>query len=90
LTDVVISYETLFEMLRLERSRTELQKLPDSYVEDVQKIIDSDLASMDLLKDDEKKKKEMNLKSTLKIVNELYERREKKVVNMALARQGLL
>ena len=82
---IVVSYETLFELLRLERSRTELQKLPDSYMEDIKKLIDSELNAIKLLEDEsERKKKEIHLKSTLKIVKELYERREKKVVNMAL------
>jgi DNA replication initiation complex subunit (GINS family) len=82
--DIVISYETLFELLRIERSRTELQSVPDSYIEEIKKMIDSELAALEIASDDEKKKKEMNIKSTLKIIKEIYERREKKIVNMAI------
>lgn len=83
--EVVISYETLFEMLRIERSRTELQDLPDDYIEEVKRIIDSQVSELNQLNDfEEKKKKEIHLRNMLKIVNELYERREKKILNMAL------
>ncbi len=79
--DIILSYETLFEILRLERSRNELQTLPNTYYDDIQKIIE-DLkfeASNGL-----DKSKEIQLKNTLKIINEIYERRERKIINMAL------
>ena len=83
--EIVISYETLFELLRIERSKTELQTLPDSYIEDVKNLIDlqvKGLRSID--NEDEKKKGEIHIKNMLKILNEIYERREKKIMNMAL------
>lgn len=82
-TTIVINHETLFEMLRLERSRTELQKLPDSYMEDVKTMTDSELAGL-MTNEEDKQKKSIFIKNTLKIINELYERREKKIVNLAL------
>ena len=33
--DVVITYETLFELLRIEKGREELQKLDETFMQDV-------------------------------------------------------
>ena len=37
--EVVITYETLFEILRREKTREELQKLPDNFHNDVGKYL---------------------------------------------------
>ncbi|MCK5282587.1 MAG: hypothetical protein KAK00_04215 [Nanoarchaeota archaeon] len=81
----VICYETLFELLRLERSRTELQEVPAAFLDDVKGLIDSDINEISSLEDEsEKQKNRIHLDNMLKIVNEIYERREKKIVNMAV------
>ncbi|MBR9699142.1 hypothetical protein GOV09_01650 [Candidatus Woesearchaeota archaeon] len=67
--EMVMSYETLFELLRTERSRTELQQLPASYAEDLQKLL---------------KQEQQHEKNILKITHEIYERREKKIITMAI------
>jgi len=82
--DVVVSYETLFELLRLERSKTELQKLPNTFLVDSKEMMDQDKQELISLEGSDRKKKELHIKSTAKILNELYERRERKIVNMAL------
>ncbi len=73
---IVLSYETLFELLRLERSRTELQKLPDDYLEQVKMLIQQESSKPD--------KKEITLKNMVKIIEEIAERRERKVVMLSL------
>ena len=87
--EVVITYETLFEILKRERERSDLQKLEPAffsdtinYIQDKKKIIeaksDSPFAS------EEKKKTERQLENIYKIIKDLYERREKKIIILAL------
>ena len=87
---VNITYETLFDMLRNEKNREELQKLDESFFEDlIQYIKDKkELLTQDkeseLFSGLEKEKTIKQLENIKKLVRELYERREKKIVNMAL------
>lgn len=87
--EVVITYETLFEILQREKERTDLQKLEPSffsdtinYIKDKKKILeaksDSPFAS------EERKKTERQLENIYKILRELYERREKKIISIAI------
>ncbi|MAG91608.1 hypothetical protein CMO83_02950 [Candidatus Woesearchaeota archaeon] len=87
--EVVITYETLFELLKREKERNDLQKLEPTfysdtinYIKDKKKILeakgDSPFAS------DERKKTERQLENIYKILKELYERREKKLITLAL------
>ena len=87
--EVVITYETLFELLKRERERTDLQKLEPSffsdtinYIRDKKKILDA--KSDSVFASDEKKKTERQLENIYKILKELYERREKKIIALAL------
>ena len=87
--EVVITYETLFELLKRERERTDLQKLEPSffsdtisYIHDKKKIIEA--KSDSVFASDEKKKTERQLDNIYKILKELYERREKKIISLAL------
>ncbi|MFQ5474447.1 MAG: hypothetical protein ACE5DM_01295 [Candidatus Nanoarchaeia archaeon] len=89
--EVVITYETLFEFLRLEKNRAQLQKLDQSFFSDVLKYIDEKLA---ILQDDapqtslfasaEKEKTRRELENIGRILRELYDRREKKIIETAL------
>ena len=87
---VNITYETLFDMLRNEKNREELQKLDKSFFEDLIQYINDkkELLSKDkdseLFSGLEKEKTEKQLENIKKLVRELYERREKKIVSMAL------
>ena len=87
--EVVITYETLFEILQRERGRTDLQKLEPtffidilSYIKDKKKILEMKNGSP--FAHDEKKKTERQLENIYKILKELYERREKKIMSLAL------
>jgi len=87
--EVTITYETLFELLRREKERSELQKLDPSffnnilrYLKDKQAILDKqqgDLASVE-----EKKKTQEQQENVRKIIKDLYSKREKKIVGMAI------
>ena len=87
--EVVITYETLFELLQREKERADLQRLEPtffsdtiSYIKDKKKILDAKSDSVFAL--DEKKKTERQLENICKILKELYERREKKIISLAL------
>jgi DNA replication initiation complex subunit (GINS family) len=86
--EVVITYETLFELLKRERERPDLQKLEPTffndainYIKDKKKILE---AKEGIFAQEEKKKKERQLENIYKILKELYERREKKIISLAL------
>ena len=87
--EVVITYETLYELLKRERERPDLQKLEPgffsdtiNYIKDKKKILDASNDSPFAL--EEKKKTERQLENIYKILKELYERREKKIIGLAL------
>jgi len=87
--EVVITYETLFELLKREKERNDLQKLEPSffsdtitYIKDKKKILDA--RSDSVFAGEERKKTERQLENIYKIIKELYERREKKIISLAL------
>jgi len=87
--EVVITYETLFELLKRERERPDLQKLEPSffsdtidYIKDKKKILEARSDSPFAV--EERKKTERQLENIYKILKELYERREKKIISLAL------
>ena len=87
--EVVITYETLFEILKREKDRADLQKLEPtffsdtiSYIKDKKKILEA--RSDSPFAQEERKKTERQLENIYKILKELYERREKKLISLAL------
>lgn len=89
--DVNITYETLFELLRLEKTREDLQKLDPGFFNDVLGYLQEKKAQLETLKtkDDlfaaeEKKKADLQDDNIKKILREFYERREKKILTMAV------
>lgn len=85
--EVNINYETLFEMLRREKDKEELQKLNDSFFNDVIAYLEDKkkaLNDVTLESFDDKKRAEGEFENIRKILKDLYERREKKIVNLAL------
>jgi len=86
--EINITYETLFEVLKREKDLTDLQKLDFSffndfvdYLNDKKKLLDKDDA---LFSYDEKKKVEKQIDNAKRLIKEIYERREKKIMNIAL------
>lgn len=91
--EVAVTYETLYELLRREKMREELQPLDAGFLIDVlnylrekQRILDDAEKKQDLFSLDEREKTQVQLVNIRKIVRELYERREKKIIEMALNR----
>ena len=89
--DVAITYETLFEILRLEKGREELQKLKETFFEDVadyieekNKILNNSANKMDLFSSTEKEKTRQQIQNTKRILKEIYDRRERKTLNLAI------
>lgn len=88
--NVNITYETLFDMLRNEKNREELQRLEPSFFDDLIQYIKEkkELLSKDdgseLFSDIEKEKTAKQIDNIKKLVRELYERREKKIINLAM------
>ncbi len=79
---VNLTYESIFDVLVREKSRDELQKLDDSFFRDVASYINN---KNSILASEENKEKIMQqIQNTKRMLRELYERREKKIMNMAL------
>ena len=91
MTDVIITYETLYEMLRREKFRRELQELSLTFYNDVLKYLSE---KKGILMSQEKKESVFASKSIIttkrqienvqKILKDLYERRESKILQLAL------
>ncbi len=94
--DVVITFETLFELLRQEKNKEELQKLDytflldaAAYIREKKRAIEHSQKTLDVFSIEEREKSEKQLQNILKIVKELYDRREKKIVHMSINRARL-
>lgn len=96
--DVVITYETLFELLRIEKNREDLQKLDEGFFDDVLDYLKKKRRSFEnaqsqstLFAADEKEKSRLEFENVKRILREIYDRREKKIINTALnkARTGV-
>jgi DNA replication initiation complex subunit (GINS family) len=91
LKEIIISYDTLFEILRNEKTKDDLQKLGDSFFNDVVNYLNDKLTELEnhnnqkeLFENDEREKKIQQISNIKKILRDIYERREKKIMNMAL------
>jgi len=89
--DIKITYETLFEILRREKSREELQKLDENffsnivdYLKEKEEFAVKGKSNPDLFSFEDEKKSDNQLLNIKRIIKELYERREKKIINIAL------
>ena len=89
--EIRITLETLYDMLRNEKKREDLQKLEDSFLLDVvsyvrekQALLDTKKESTEIFAAGEKEKLEYELKSIRRILKHIYELREKKIIEIAL------
>jgi len=86
--EVNITYETLFELLKREKDTADLQKLEpnffDNFVEYLNEKKDMLNKEDTLFSYDEKKKVEKQIDNARRLIKEIYERREKKILNIAL------
>ena len=86
--EVNITYETLFELWKREKDTADLQKLEpgffDNFVEYLNEKKDMLNKENNLFSYDEKKKVENQIDNARRLIKEIYERREKKILNIAL------
>ncbi|MFH1275576.1 MAG: hypothetical protein ABIH82_00530 [Candidatus Woesearchaeota archaeon] len=88
-----MTLETLYDILRNEKKREDLQKLEDSFFVDVvsylrekQSLLDSKTTEDELFAAGEKEKLEYELRSIKRILKQIYEMREKKIIEISLNR----
>lgn len=91
--EIKVTLETLYDILRNEKKKEELQQLENTFFTDVVDYIKEKQTLSGEKKDDdelfaagEKKQLEHELKSIKRMLKELYEKREKKIISIALNR----
>ncbi|MBR9676129.1 hypothetical protein GOV05_03915 [Candidatus Woesearchaeota archaeon] len=89
--EIRITYETLFEMLRKEKQHEELQNLPatflvdvSDYLEEKKKIVRQGGSEKGLFTESELEKNQIQVSNIKKILKELFDRREKKLIILAM------
>jgi len=89
--NIKITLETLYDMLRNEKKKEDLQKLDQAFFFDVVGYLREKQALLEMKKDGEnifaageKEKLEYELRSIRRILKELYEKREKKILEIAM------
>ena len=87
MAEIKITYETLFDLLRREKGRNELQELDETFYEDVSSYIQEKNKTLRTTTSrGEKEKINIQLKNIKKILREIYELREKKIVSLATSK----
>src|SRR3989338_2077046 len=82
---VSVCADTLFEILRLERGRTDLQELPPMFQQEADSYILQEKASFaQASSETDRKKKELSIQNCMKILEEIHDRRLKKITALAL------
>ncbi len=91
--NIKITLETLYDILRNEKKKEDLQKLDPSFFADVisylrekKSLLDLKCEGEELFAAGEKEKVEYELRSIRRILKEIYEKREKKIIDIALNR----
>jgi DNA replication initiation complex subunit (GINS family) len=90
MAEVKITYETLFDLLRREKSRSELQQFDSSFYQDVVSYLKEKKGTIRteehtlLFSRGEQEKIKIQIHNIQKILKELYEIREKKVINLSI------
>ncbi len=91
MTTIIITLETLYDVLRNEKKNEELQQLEKSFFVDVVSYMREKRALLESRKDEdelfatsERKKLEYEMRSIKRILKEIYEKREKKIIAIAL------
>jgi DNA replication initiation complex subunit (GINS family) len=89
--DIKITFDTLFSILRNEKGRDEVQELDSSFYNDVieylnekKDIISKETDGLNVFISNERERNVKQLSNIKKILSDIYERREKKIIEMAL------
>jgi len=90
-SEINITYETLYELRGREKNREDIQELSSTFFDDLKDYLNS--KKQMLIGDDSRnltpeqlKKAQVQLDNIKKILKELYEKRERKIINLALTR----
>ncbi|MFH0870532.1 MAG: hypothetical protein V1866_05760 [archaeon] len=91
MVEIRITYETLFDLLRREKNREDLQKLDDDFYDQVYSYLLEKQQTLNKKGDElfasvEKEKLKIQFQNIRRLIKELYERREKKIINMAVVK----
>lgn len=81
-----ITYEALFDLVVREKSRDDLQALSANFFTELVNYLNEKRSALEILGIDEKEKASRQLQNINRLIKELYERREKKIISLALAR----
>jgi DNA replication initiation complex subunit (GINS family) len=91
MSDITITYETLYDILRREKSRAELQELDQlfygnliRYLKEKKEILRSQEQKDSIFTTIEVQKTRKQIENIQKIIKELYEKRESKIIQLAL------
>ena len=86
--EINITYETLFEILKREKETTDLQKLDYNFLNDFADYLNEKRKLLEkednLFSYEEKKKLEKQIDNARRLIKEIYEKREKKIIEFAL------
>jgi len=86
----MLTFETLFELLRKEKFNQELQKLDEDFFIDITQYIEEKTAILnteqksDSIFSTDARKTQLQLENAKRIIKELYEKRENKIINLAI------
>ncbi len=83
---IALTYEAVFDLVVREKGRDDLQSLHPSFFTDLVNYLGEKRSMMSLLSAEEKEKAARQLQNINRLIKELYERREKKIISFALAR----
>lgn len=83
---ITVTYEALFDMVVREKGRDELQVLNANFFSELVSYLIEKRSMLAILGPEEKEKTSRQLQNINRLVKELYERREKKIISLALAR----
>ncbi len=85
--EMIITYETLFDLLKREKDRVELQRLEPEFFVNVLSYLREKrqfASQQESASYDEKMKSHREMDNIRKLIKELYDRREKKIVMIAI------
>jgi DNA replication initiation complex subunit (GINS family) len=91
MVDIKITYETLFDLLRREKNREEIQTLDKDFYEQLLSYLKEKETLLSGKEDTsyfsaDREKLKIQFQNIRRLVKELYERREKKIINIALVK----
>jgi DNA replication initiation complex subunit (GINS family) len=85
-SEISITYDLLFDIIRIEKSRDDLQKLDDKFYKDVADYIitKESVITNPNTPTGERELTRIQLGNIKRLLIELYDRREKKIINLAI------